>query len=142
MDVAEPGHKLCPSCRQVKPLGSFALREKGGTARQGWCRACMRSAKRTTRTPDLHLSGDPAAMSVEEAAIAALIVAAITPPVDGPPHELATEAIDTWRVVYPLLRTAAARHGLTMTQPVGWPAASQVLAEARAQLPNEPEATS
>ncbi|MGN7969115.1 hypothetical protein [Microbacterium sp. 22296] len=95
--------------------------------------------KRANRAPDLPVSDDPAALSVEEVAIATLVIAATTPPITGTPSALANEAVDTWRVVYPLLRTIAASHGLTLTQPVGWPAASQVLAEANAQIPTETE---
>lgn len=131
--------KRCPSCRRRQPLGAFALREKGGTARQSWCRACLRDVKRANRATDLTLSDDPTALSVEEVAIATLVIAATTPPVTGTPSTLANEAVDTWRVVFPLLRGVAASHGLTLTQPVGWPAASQVLAEANAQIPTETE---
>ncbi|MCM3614607.1 hypothetical protein M3672_09175 [Microbacterium enclense] len=136
-----PQTKLCPSCRRKQPIDAFALRERGGTARQSWCRACFRDIKRANRATDLLLSDDPAALSVEEVAIATLVIAATTPPVTSTPGDLANEAVDTWRVVYPLLRTAAAGHGLTLTQPVGWPAASQVLAEANAQIPTETETT-
>jgi len=130
--------KLCPSCRRRQPLDAFALQEKGGTARQSWCRRCVRDAKRANRATDLPVSNDPGALSVEEVAIATLVIAATTPPVYGTPSALANEAVDTWRVVYPHLRTVAAGHGLTLTQPVGWPAASQVLAEARAQMEVNP----
>lgn len=38
--------KQCPHCQQHKPVDAFALRRRGGTARQGWCRSCVNQTRR------------------------------------------------------------------------------------------------
>ncbi len=40
--------KICPHCDRTLPVSAFALRKRGGTARQGWCRDCINATRRDT----------------------------------------------------------------------------------------------
>jgi hypothetical protein len=41
--------KLCPHCREQKPVGEFARRRRNGETRQSWCRACIADTNRDRR---------------------------------------------------------------------------------------------
>lgn len=49
--------------------------------------------------------------------------------------------IEAWRTVRPTVEAVASGHSITMTQPVGWPVASQIVTEAQPYLQAELEAT-
>lgn len=38
--------KTCPHCTRDLPVSAFALRKRGGTARQAWCRDCINATRR------------------------------------------------------------------------------------------------
>lgn len=38
--------KTCSHCTRDLPLSAFALRKRGGAARQAWCRECINTTRR------------------------------------------------------------------------------------------------
>lgn len=38
--------KFCPHCKRIKPVEEFALRNRGKTKRQSWCRDCINGTKK------------------------------------------------------------------------------------------------
>lgn len=46
MTMTNTRTKSCPHCEQHKSVEDFALRERGGTARQAYCRDCLNAYRR------------------------------------------------------------------------------------------------
>lgn len=132
--------KRCPHCKRTLPIDAFALRARGDDRRQSWCRSCVAAANRARKAPDLVISDDPGALSVEEVALAYLALAAHSSDATDP-AAFVVEAVETWRKIWPTIQAVAADHGVTMTQPVGWDAASRIVGEAQPYLQAELEAT-
>ncbi|CAL4859983.1 hypothetical protein [Microbacterium sp. MM2322] len=68
------------------------------------------------------------AVTVEECAIAQLVVAAIATHTPG--RSVLDEAVESWRRIRPAVQAVAETNGLKLTDLVGWSVAVSIVAEA------------